>query len=173
MIEIPVSFYLPQCRVLHANNREAIDPWFPLYSILPDRAPCLRSRISLSPSPSCSSSSSSSSRGTFSLVGPGPGGVPSHTRSLPPSAYILTVRASCVPQETRSLGPLQRHTTTHVLLMLALHPPRTRSSFCPLPTAYFPPRDVAVSLASGHRHFHRQFRNPSEAIERPSHSLFI
>lgn len=97
--------------------------------------------------PCSSSSSSSSSRGTFFFSSRGLGQAAyRHTRvSLPPSAYILTVRASCVPQETRSLGPLQRHTTTHVLLMLALHPPRTRSSFCPLPTAYFPPRDVAAS----------------------------
>lgn len=73
-------------------------------------------------------------RGTFSRPGPA---AYRHTRVLCPSAYILTVRASCVPQETRSLGPLQRHTTTHVLLMLALHPPRTRSSLCPylLPTS--------------------------------------
>lgn len=57
---------------------------------------------------------------------------PTATVSSLPTPYILTVRTSCVPRETRSLGPLQRHTTTHVLLMLtySLHRALAALTYC-------------------------------------------
>lgn len=78
---------------------------------------------------------------TFSRPGPA---AYRHTRVLCPTAYILTVRASCVPQETRSLGPLQRHTTTHVLIILALYPPRTRSPRSALTYCLLRSRDASL-----------------------------
>lgn len=123
-----MSYYLPQCRVLHANNREAIDPWFPLYFILPDRP--VSDRIS-----PCSSSSSSSS---WHVLSAWASGVPSHTRSLPVSLHLDGPCQLCSAGDTLSRPSAATHddprpthartpSTAHTLLAL------------PLPTAYFQP----------------------------------
>ena len=149
-------FYLPQCRVLHANNREAIDPWFPLYSILPDRAPCLRSY--LSPLFFFFFVFFLSWHVLLLFSWPGPGGVPSHTRlSAPVSLHLDGPCQLCSAGDTLSRPSAATHddprpthartpSTAHTLLVLPL-------TYCLLPTQGC----SCLSPASGHRHFHRQF----------------